>query len=691
MIRRLVVVSAGCLMLGLASLHADERQARVLMQAADAKATVQGDLRAAIAMYEQAAKEAGANRALTAQALLRMAACYDKLNDSTSRAVYERLVREFADQPDIAGAARAHLAAAGDSITLRTLPRSSVLPGNITPDGRYFAYYNWDDGGVYVRDLQSGIDRLLIKHSGFNGGIPAISSDGKHVAYQVFSSGCGVTRGEGAALCMIDIMGDKVSAPRVLVSGKEVLEVAPLEWSPNGRTMAITIRRQDRSAQVALLDVASGAVRTIKTSDWRGPTRGFFSPDGRSLVFDIPAGDTTDDRTILLVDLASVRGMPIVEHGSQNIPMGWVPDGSGVLFASDRNGAMSLWLQPIDRGMPNSPPKLLRTNIGGAWSLGVSRTGALAFAVSTYDRDIAVASVDLESGKQVGDATRPIRRYVGTNSYGSWSPDGRLLAYVSQPGFDPTSNTGRLIGIHDMISGEERELRPQLLYFARPEWSPDGRTLLLAGTDTKGRDGVFTVDVQTAAVRLVVETPRGTVASWSDDGRRVVYLRWTDNAYSDGSIVERTVATGAERVIVPSRERPRYFSVSPDGRLMVFRSERDGSDGGGALSALTLLDLVSGDIRELLRPVPPNRVAQAITPEWTADSTALLARMIVPNQLWLVPVGGGAPRPMDIDVRGWSLGGIGQIALDRAHSRIAFLTGQLSMEVVVLEHFLPRK
>ena len=92
--------------------------------------------------------------------------------------------------------------------------------------------------------------------------------------------------------------------------------------------------------------------------------------------------------------------------------------------------------------------------------MGVTRDGALYFGVRKNGRDISVTTLDLETGTQPTSPARPIRRFVGTNLMPDWSSDGRHLAYVSQRGFDPTNNNGRIIGIHDITTGEERELRP---------------------------------------------------------------------------------------------------------------------------------------------------------------------------------------------------------------------------------------
>src|SRR6266540_4329383 len=85
-----------------AMLHAQSaRSAEVQLKAAQQKAEVEGDLKGAIEEYKKVIAMAGANRALAAQALVRMAECYQKLGDAQARAIYDRVVREYADQKDV--------------------------------------------------------------------------------------------------------------------------------------------------------------------------------------------------------------------------------------------------------------------------------------------------------------------------------------------------------------------------------------------------------------------------------------------------------------------------------------------------------------------------------------------------------------------------------------------------------------
>src|ERR1051325_4138844 len=102
-------VVVGSTLIAGAAMLAAQSKADVTMRAATEQETVRGDLAGAIKMYEQVVKEAGADRALAAKALLRMAGGYGRLRGGQARKVYERLVREYGDQTDVAAMARARL------------------------------------------------------------------------------------------------------------------------------------------------------------------------------------------------------------------------------------------------------------------------------------------------------------------------------------------------------------------------------------------------------------------------------------------------------------------------------------------------------------------------------------------------------------------------------------------------------
>src|SRR4051812_31048554 len=71
-----------------------------LFQKGLAKERADADPRRALKIYEQVVRENTTNHKLAAQALIRLAECYERLGESGSRKAYERVVNEFSDQKE---------------------------------------------------------------------------------------------------------------------------------------------------------------------------------------------------------------------------------------------------------------------------------------------------------------------------------------------------------------------------------------------------------------------------------------------------------------------------------------------------------------------------------------------------------------------------------------------------------------
>src|SRR5512139_3644661 len=79
-----------------------ERSAEVQLKAAMHKEQVEGDLKAAIKLYQRIVEESAANRAVAAKALLQMGQCYEKLGQADARKAYQQLLSRYADQKEAA-------------------------------------------------------------------------------------------------------------------------------------------------------------------------------------------------------------------------------------------------------------------------------------------------------------------------------------------------------------------------------------------------------------------------------------------------------------------------------------------------------------------------------------------------------------------------------------------------------------
>lgn len=287
------------------------RPAHQFQQAIDLMET-KGDLPAAIRLFEQVAK--GPDRALAARSLLYAGQCYEKLGNAQvreARKAYERVVREFADQPEQVRLARARIAAlqAGGANAGRTEMKlrrvwttGSVDFGRISPDGRFLSFTDWesDDESLTIHDFATGENRRLTGKgttaaSSRSSGGSVLSPDSKQIAYNCY------TQDGFEDLRIIGIDG---SEPRLLYSNREqVRRIEPAAWSPDGRYILAGFQKKDETWGITLVAVSDGSVRPLKPVDRYAAQRARFSPDGRYIAYDA-RGD------IFLLETGTGRELP---------------------------------------------------------------------------------------------------------------------------------------------------------------------------------------------------------------------------------------------------------------------------------------------------------------------------------------------------------------------------------------------
>jgi Tol biopolymer transport system component len=677
-----------------------------LLARAHHKATVDGDLKGAIEEYKKIVAGAGANRALAAQALVRMAECYQKLGDAESRKVYERVIREYSDQRELVTLAHTRLAVSMPTPTGMTSRRLASVPiggvgyGTVSPDGRYFPHTRWDSGDLYVRDLVTGGDRRITDGGGLGAESPsptgefathaAFSRDGKQLAYAWWI-------GASVELRIVPLLTAGMSQPRTLYKDDGIQQIWPNDWSRDGRWLAVQVRRKDKTAQIGVVAVPDGSLRVLKSVEWRGPTRLMFSPDGKYLAYDLPAANNDGQRDVFIVAADGSRDTPAVAHSSNDTVMGWSPDGSRLLFASDRSGGLGLWQVLVADGRPQGSPELIKSNFEGA-PLGITNSGSLYSLVhhprfnSVVSSNIRVATFDFDNGRFVSPPVTPVQRFVGTNSNPAWSPDGKFLLYVSRrEDANAIANTADdIIVIRDVETGQTRELRPALS-FSPPvvRWSADGRSLLTQGIDGGGRRGAYRIDAQTGAVSVIATGADGDNRQpvESRDGTKLYYFhRSTDGQFA---VIERNLAGGMERDVVRARNI-RAPDLAPDGEHIIVTSENPDKS-----TSLLLVPTRGGQPTELVRVEAPRR---ASLQSWARDGRAVLVTIsdafIDPAtsapgsaaELWNVPLNGGERRKLDVKVDGMT-----RFSLHPDGRQIAYAQTERARdnEVWVLENFLP--
>lgn len=249
------------------------------------------------------------------------------------------------------------------------------------------------------------------------------------------------------------------------------------DWTPDSEGLILDRRA---TAGLQVLDLATGATRAIKYSvdpDQRD-TSPRYSPDGRWIVFlrNAPLGD------FWRIPAAGGKAERLTRLGSEFLGWDWLPDSSGLVYASRTDGVSRLYRFDIATGIhvalgveDGEQPTMARNVASLAYVLRLPRFGIYRFQ---------------PAGTGLG--TR-LFASSGRDRVPSIAPDGRQVVFVS----DRAGPFGLWWGEVDesgsmhLLEGIQPDTRQPAA------WSSDSKRLLLVGRQERGGasadSGVFEV------------------------------------------------------------------------------------------------------------------------------------------------------------------------------------------------------
>lgn len=578
-------------------------------------------------------------------------------------------------------------------------PTEGAVPyGTVSADGRYLSYSDFSTGDVAVLDLRTMEKRRLTDSPFTTGSIDfalfsAISPDAKEIAYSWFN-------GTGFDLRLIALEGGE---PHVLFSNPEVPWVMPHAWSPDGTQIAAVMARADGASQITLISVADGSTRVLKSlTDWRTPGGLTFSPDGGQIAYTFPPESDNHQNDIFLLAADGSRETTVVENPADDALLGWTPDGKALLFTSDRSGTPGVWAIRVADAEPQGDPVLVEPDVWGVFShLGITRHGSVYYTVQTGRRDVYTATLSPEQDALVTAPTALGGHYNIANTRPAWSADGGYLAFVTESKGRPRGLGSRRIVIRSMATGETRQIVPRLTYLNQLRWAPDGGSLFVGGLDDKNRNGYFRIDAHTGDVTpLVHRDVRGV--NWSRDGKTIFY----HTPFPPVGVVARDMESGAQRELYvqvpggdPSGRLPqpgveaefmfRSMALSPDERRLALISVWG--------DALQLMPVTGGPPEDLLR-AERGAFGSVI---WSPDGEHLLVTrnnlsgggdspfFRGPDstvELWRVPLDGSEGERVGLKLPTNMADARGVMRLHPDGRQIAYVTGETSLEVWVIEN-----
>jgi WD40 repeat protein len=364
--------------------------------------------------------------------------------------------------------------------------------------------------------------------------------------------------------------------------GVQRLNALPL-WLVEGMAEYLSLGRQDVNTATWLRDAARrNDVPTIRqlTTDPR------YFPYRYGQALWAYVGGRYGDQAVVDVFRQSLR------YGFENA-IRRVLDVSTDQLSRDWGASIRSAYLPLMAGRtaPDSTARLLigqRNRRGGEYNLAPvlspdGRTVAFYSSRGLFNIDLYVA--DAESGRviqQLGSLNHA--RHFDAMSFiasaGSWSPDGRQLAYVVYREGD------QVIDVYDLDRRRSvRTLRtPGVGAALDPAWSPDGRYIAFSGS-RGGISDLYLYDLQTDSLAQLTDGREAELhPAWSPDGRTLAFV--TDRGpgtdferltFASMRLATMDVASRQVRVL-PGFVGARHINpnFSPDGRSLYFIADPDG-------------------------------------------------------------------------------------------------------------------
>ena len=420
-------ISTFCILLAFNNLSS-QQTAGQLFEKALYMEEAQGDLQKAIDLYQEILKQFPKNREVAAKAQLHIGFCYEKLGLKEAEKSYQKVVDNYPEQTEAVRIAKEKLnlilkakavIERGDKeFKIRQVwagPRVSTS-GAPSPDGRYLSHAAGSD--LTIREIATGEERRLTD------GVPPQfastsrwSPDSKRIVYKWFNED---------SFYDLRIIGLDGSGPRVIFRNKEIA-VTPFDWSQDGKHILVTFApREGTSSQIALVSVADGSVRVLKTLEERDVERVLFSPNGEYIAYHFSPKKETPERDIFLLSTDGNREIPLVEHPADDRLLGWTPNGKSVLFRSNRTETMDIWLILVTDGVPQATPEMIRKDIGQIYPKGFTNKGSFYYSIETTIVNVYIATLDMKEGKFLDQPTKIVQRFGGFNIEPDWRVMNRL-------------------------------------------------------------------------------------------------------------------------------------------------------------------------------------------------------------------------------------------------------------------------
>jgi Tol biopolymer transport system component len=434
-----------------------------------------------------------------------------------------------------------------------------------SPDGRYVSEIDWYTGDLAVIELESGELRRVTDKGPWTENMDfAISSvfspNGQELAYAWWSE---YAKSYELRIIGLDGSNSRIVLPPTAANGYVYVS----DWSADGSHILLHLGGEGRAVRIVMLSVETGSTHVLKTIADRSSSRSVFSPDGRFVAYDFPAEPGANSHDIHSVAVDGSREFVLVTGNGDDRLMGWAPDGSSILFYSDRELTRGIWRLPVEDGRAAGEPQLLKQDVWQLTPLGFSRS-AFFYGVMTESWQVYTASVDIDAGRAATSPMPVANRSEGMSKFGTWSPDGRQLAYL----WCQFGDVFCQLAIRSLGGEESQQMTFPFDDVLGLDWLPDGRGVAVFGVYRQVR-GLHRFDLRNGDVYPLFVAPEAPDiapirSAFSPDGKTLYLPRRFEQDRDGWRIVARDLSSGSERAVASVSSDWVRFAVSADGEYL---------------------------------------------------------------------------------------------------------------------------
>jgi Tol biopolymer transport system component len=465
-----------------------------------------------------------------------------------------------------------------------------------SPDGRYVSMTDWTTGDLALHDLaKDSTLRLTGKGSWDQSSdfaeTSVISPDGKSIAY-----GWYVDSTLGFDIMVMPLSGADSGKARKIYRAGPMTFTGVQAWTPDGKNIVAVV--EDTTLQIVTVPANAGPPVRLKTFTTGYPNNFSVSPDARWLAYDVQSDEAIGDRDVHLLALDGSSESVVSSEKGDDFVLGWTRDGTRLLYGSERGGTAGVWAVAITGGKPVGTPELVRSDMARMYPLGGTNGGRIIYGVNTGTSDLFLATMNPTTGELI-TRPAPLNSPIGTHATAfAWSTDGKQLAsVVARSAAGGPSD----IVIRSIDRGEVRRLSPRMRRILYLYWGSDGASLIVRGTQMKGKWGIYSVDLKTARMKTIAQSSEpgfGRSFSLSRDGKTGYFVS-ADSAFKKFSVTSIDLATHARKVMytIDAPLAINGMAISPDGTQLGI-AIRGGEYGNGIVA---LLPVTGGIPREIFR------------------------------------------------------------------------------------------